>query len=53
MSTLYVGKFDIILMGVLVGLLISWLVTWENRVFGNFLSRKHCGSPSCYGEWRM
>jgi hypothetical protein len=45
-------KFVIILMGVLVGLLISWLVTWENRVSGNFLSRKHCESLSCYVEWR-
>jgi hypothetical protein len=27
MSTVYIGKFDIILMGGLVGLLISWLVT--------------------------
>jgi hypothetical protein len=45
-------KFFIILMGVLVGLLISWLVAWENPVSGNFLSRKHCGSPSRYVEWR-
>jgi len=44
--SLYVGKFNTVLMAVLVGLQTSNFLCGKNIVSGNFLSLKHCISIS-------